>query len=48
MAFSVVVPWVHDDKTGINGYIGREIMDAYFELKKQEVTGEAPKSKEEE
>jgi len=48
VAFSVVVPWVHDDKTGINGYIGREIMDAYFELKKQEVTGEAPKNKEEE
>ncbi|PFK45834.1 penicillin-binding protein [Bacillus cereus] len=44
VAFSVVVPWVHDDKTGINGYIGREIMDAYFELKKQEVTGEAPKN----
>ena len=43
VAFSVVVPWVHDDKTGINGYIGREIMDAYFDLKKQEVTGEAPK-----
>ena len=33
VAFSVVVPWVHDDKTGINGYIGREIMDAYFDLK---------------
>ncbi|WJE51731.1 penicillin-binding protein 2 [Bacillus cereus] len=42
VAFSVVVPWV-DDKAGINGYIGREIMDAYFDLKKQEVTGEAPK-----
>ncbi|MDR4241532.1 penicillin-binding transpeptidase domain-containing protein, partial [Bacillus mycoides] len=43
VAFSVVVPWVHDDKTGINGYIGREIMDAYFELKQQAITGEAPK-----
>lgn len=43
VAFSVVVPWVHDDKTGINGDIGRKIMDAYFELKKQEVTGEVSK-----
>ncbi|EJQ28673.1 MULTISPECIES: peptidoglycan D,D-transpeptidase FtsI family protein [Bacillus] len=43
VAFSVVVPWVHDDKTGINGYIGREIMDAYFDLKNKEVNGEAPK-----
>ncbi|MGE6591507.1 peptidoglycan D,D-transpeptidase FtsI family protein [Bacillus mycoides] len=42
VAFSVVVPWVHDDKTGINGYISREIMDAYFDLKKQALTGEAP------
>ncbi|GAB6412637.1 penicillin-binding transpeptidase domain-containing protein [Bacillus luti] len=41
VAFSVVVPWV-DDKSGINGYISRDIMDAYFELKKQE-NGEAPK-----
>ncbi|MED2765879.1 penicillin-binding protein 2 [Bacillus thuringiensis] len=43
VAFSVVVPWIHDDKTGINGYIGREIMDAYFDLKKQEATDEAQK-----
>ncbi|HDX9707758.1 TPA: penicillin-binding protein 2 [Bacillus thuringiensis] len=43
VAFSVVVPWVHDDKTGINGYISREIMDAYFDLKKQEISGEDPK-----
>ena len=43
VAFSVVVPWVHDDKTGINGYIGREIMDAYFDLKNKEVNGEAQK-----
>ncbi|WP_253265842.1 penicillin-binding transpeptidase domain-containing protein, partial [Bacillus thuringiensis] len=43
VAFSVVVPWVHDDKTGINGYIGREIMDAYFDLKNKEVNGETPK-----
>ncbi|MGE7881159.1 peptidoglycan D,D-transpeptidase FtsI family protein [Bacillus sp. NPDC094077] len=43
VAFSVVVPWVHDDKTGINGYISREIMDAYFDLKNQEINGGAPK-----
>lgn len=42
VAFSVVVPWVYDDKTGINGYIGREILDAYFDLKKQALTGEEP------
>lgn len=41
VAFSVVVPWV-DDKSGINGYISRDIMDAYFDLKKEE-NGEAPK-----
>ena len=40
VAFSVVVPWV-DDKSGINGYISRDIMDAYFDLKKVE-NGEAP------
>lgn len=34
IAFSVVVPWVHDDKGGINSMIGREILDAYFALKK--------------
>ncbi|MFJ8527901.1 peptidoglycan D,D-transpeptidase FtsI family protein [Bacillus sp. NPDC094106] len=43
VAFSVVVPWIYDDHCGINGNIGRQIMDAYFDLKKQEVTGEAPK-----
>ncbi|MED3022414.1 MULTISPECIES: peptidoglycan D,D-transpeptidase FtsI family protein [Bacillus cereus group] len=41
VAFSVVVPWV-DDKSGINGYISRDIMDAYFDLKKVE-NGEATK-----
>lgn len=39
VAFSVVVPWV-DDKSGINGYISRDILDAYFDLKKVE-NGEA-------
>lgn len=33
VAFSVVVPWVNDDKSGINSAIGKEILDAYFELK---------------
>ncbi|WP_102345691.1 peptidoglycan D,D-transpeptidase FtsI family protein [Bacillus sp. Marseille-P3661] len=33
VAFSVVVPWVGTDKHAINKYIGRRIMDAYFELK---------------
>ena len=38
VAFSVVVPWVNDDKSGINSAIGKEILDAYFELKaKREV-----------
>ena len=34
VAFSVVVPWVHDDKGGINSMIGKDILDAYFDLKK--------------
>lgn len=38
VAFSVVVPWVSTDKHPINKYIGRRIMDAYFELKKTEAT----------
>ncbi|KEF37347.1 cell elongation-specific peptidoglycan D,D-transpeptidase [Schinkia azotoformans MEV2011] len=38
VAFSVVVPWVSSDKHPINKYIGRRIMDAYFELKKSEAT----------
>ncbi|NSL50440.1 peptidoglycan D,D-transpeptidase FtsI family protein [Calidifontibacillus erzurumensis] len=36
VAFSVVVPWVSTDKHPVNKYIGRRIMDAYFELKKTE------------
>lgn len=38
VAFSVVVPWVSTDKHSVNKYIGRRIMDAYFELKKTEAT----------
>ncbi|WP_410985594.1 peptidoglycan D,D-transpeptidase FtsI family protein [Bacillus cereus] len=33
VAFSVVVPWVNDDKGGINSMIGKDILDAYFALK---------------
>lgn len=38
VAFSVVVPWVSTDKHPVSKYIGRGIMDAYFELKKTEAT----------
>lgn len=38
VSFSVVVPWVSTDKHSVNKYIGRRIMDAYFELKKTEAT----------
>ncbi len=33
VAFSVVVPWVNNDKSGVNSAIGKEILDAYFDLK---------------
>ncbi|HDR5138326.1 TPA: hypothetical protein QCS04_004804, partial [Bacillus anthracis] len=36
---SVVVPWVNDDKSGINSAIGKEILDAYFELKAKRAGG---------
>ena len=39
VAFSVVVPWVNDDKSGINSAIGKEILDAYFELKAKRAGG---------
>ncbi|CAM4289825.1 Penicillin-binding protein [Bacillus manliponensis] len=35
VAFSVVVPWVYNDKGGINSLIGKEILDSYFNLKEQ-------------
>ncbi|MGX1901040.1 peptidoglycan D,D-transpeptidase FtsI family protein [Thermolongibacillus altinsuensis] len=35
VAFSVVVPWVQDSNSPINKYIGRKILDAYFELKEK-------------
>ena len=34
-------------KQELTGYIGHEIMDAYFDLKKQALTGEAPKDEKE-
>lgn len=42
VAFSVVVPWVENDKSGINSDIGK-VLDAYFDLKNKRLTGEAPK-----
>lgn len=43
VAFSVVVPWVMNDKSGINSDIGKEVLDAYFELKNKRLTGETVK-----
>ncbi|QIW22108.1 peptidoglycan D,D-transpeptidase FtsI family protein [Bacillus thuringiensis] len=43
VAFSVVVPWVINDKSGINSDIGKEVLDAYFELKNKRLTGETIK-----
>lgn len=40
VAFSVVVPWVMNDNSGINSDIGKEVLDAYFELKNKRLTGE--------
>ncbi|PFA17772.1 penicillin-binding protein [Bacillus cereus] len=39
VAFSVVVPWVNNDQAGINSKIGREILDAYFDLKVKKFDG---------
>ncbi|MFY8292592.1 peptidoglycan D,D-transpeptidase FtsI family protein [Bacillus paranthracis] len=39
VAFSVVVPWVMNDKSSINSDIGKEVLDAYFELKNKRLTG---------
>ncbi|WP_237980472.1 peptidoglycan D,D-transpeptidase FtsI family protein [Bacillus thuringiensis] len=43
VAFSVVVPWVINDKSGINSDIGKEVLDAYFELKTNRLSGEVSK-----
>lgn len=39
VAFSVVVPWVTDDHLGLNSFIGKDILEAYFDLKKQRLSG---------
>ncbi|MEI4800276.1 peptidoglycan D,D-transpeptidase FtsI family protein [Bacillus sp. NPDC077411] len=39
VSFSVVVPWLSGDQNPVSKKIGRRIMDAYFDLKKQEVNG---------
>ncbi|RHW05921.1 peptidoglycan D,D-transpeptidase FtsI family protein [Bacillus cereus] len=41
IAFSVVVPWLKHDNKGINSMIGKEVLDAYFDLKKQRINGGA-------
>ncbi|MDA2451983.1 penicillin-binding protein 2 [Bacillus cereus] len=41
VAFSVVVPWVYNDNVGINSLIGKDILDAYFDLKEQRINGES-------
>ncbi|PEJ56942.1 penicillin-binding protein [Bacillus sp. AFS017336] len=45
IAFSVVVPWLQTDQAPVNKYIGRDIMDEYFKLKKerQSVYNDEPK-----
>ena len=45
VAFAVVVPWVYQNPRNhypINNYIGRKILDAYFELKTKRQFGEQP------
>lgn len=37
------MPWVINDKSGINSDIGKEVLDAYFELKNKRLTGETTK-----
>ncbi|MEI4802997.1 penicillin-binding protein 2 [Bacillus sp. FJAT-51639] len=41
VAFSVVVPWIYNDKGGINSLIGKDILDIYFDLKNQRINGGA-------
>ncbi|PGS55090.1 penicillin-binding protein 2 [Bacillus sp. AFS041924] len=47
VAFVVVVPWLQTDQAPVNKYIGRDIMDEYFKLKKdrQSVYNDEPKNK---
>lgn len=44
VAFSVVVPWMKNDSNAVNKKIGRRILDAYFELKKEEAAMEVSPS----
>ncbi|MGG2028546.1 penicillin-binding protein 2 [Gottfriedia sp. S16(2024)] len=45
IAFVVVVPWLQTDQAPVNKYIGRDIMDEYFKLKKerQSIYNDEPK-----
>lgn len=40
IAFSVVVPWLSSDQNPVSKKIGRQIMDAYFELKEERANGD--------
>ncbi|WP_265182864.1 penicillin-binding transpeptidase domain-containing protein, partial [Bacillus thuringiensis] len=42
--FSVVVPWIQEEKSGINCANGKDILDAYFNLKNQRLNGETEKN----
>lgn len=44
VAFSVVVPWMKNDQNAVNKKIGRRILDAYFDLKKEEAAMEVSPS----
>lgn len=44
VAFSVVVPWMKNDSNAVNKKIGSRILDAYFQLKKEEVAMEVSPS----
>ncbi|MFB9761823.1 peptidoglycan D,D-transpeptidase FtsI family protein [Ectobacillus funiculus] len=44
VAFSVVVPWMKNDSNAVNKKIGSRILDAYFQLKKEETAMEVSPS----
>ncbi|MFF2242313.1 penicillin-binding protein [Bacillus thuringiensis] len=37
------MPWIQDDKSSINYVIGKDILDAYFNLKNPRLNGETAK-----
>ncbi|WP_144488984.1 penicillin-binding protein [Bacillus thuringiensis] len=37
------MPWIQDDKLSINYVIGKDLLDAYFNLKNQRLNGETAK-----